>query len=137
MKRLIPLLLLLTTAYHANAQQQSLPAWFTRAFKQHKLDEKYELKAYLKPAYLEADFNGDGIKDIIALIAEKKTHKRGLVLVHAGTGRFFVFGAGTAFGDTQGDDDYKWSQGWAVYKRKLAYEMLFDSDSYMSGSCKV
>jgi hypothetical protein len=137
MKRLIPLLLFLTTVYYGNAQQRSLPAWFTQAFKQNNFQEKYELKTYLKPAYLEADFNGDGLKDIATTIIEKNTGKKGLLLIHGRTNTVRVFGAGTKVGKAGFDDsdDLKWVAGWEVFKDKVAYETKFDNGDIV-GSIK-
>ena len=137
MKRLFPLLLLLTATNHSNAQQYSLPAWFTQAFKQNKFQEKYELKAYLKPAYLEADFNGDGVKDIATTIIEKKTHKKGLLLIHGKSNAVRIFGAGIKVGKAGFDDsdDLKWVSGWGIYKDKVAYETKFDNGDIV-GSIK-
>jgi hypothetical protein len=137
MKRLIPLLLLLATAHHINAQQHSLPAWFTQAFKQLKLDERYELKTFLKPRFLEIDLNGDGLKDIVATIIEKKSGKKGLLLVHKGLNSIKVFGAGTKVGKAGFDDsdDLKWVDGWQIYKNKVAYETKFDNGDIV-GSIK-
>lgn len=137
MKQLIPLLLLLTTAFHGKAQHHSLAAWFTQAFKQQKLNEKYELKAYLKPAFLNADFNGDEVKDIATTIIEKKTSKIGLLLIHGRSNAVRVFGAGTKVGKAGFDDsdDLKWVAGWEIYKDRVAYETKFDNGDIV-GSIK-
>jgi hypothetical protein len=127
-------LILLAVSISSNAQP-TIPLWYIKSLKQQKLDQRYELKGYLKPAYLEADFNGDGIEDIASLVLDKKTKKEGILLIHGGTSQYFVFGAGTKFGN--GSDDFKWAGGWQIYKKKIAYEMLFDNDGGMSGSKKI
>jgi hypothetical protein len=137
MKLLNLLLLLFLTAYNVNAQLPSLPAWFTQAFKQNKLQEKYELKAYLKPALLETDFNSDGVKDVVTTIIEKKTRKKGLLLIHGRSNVVRVFGAGAKVGKAGFDDsdDLRWVDGWGIYKDKVAYETKFDNGDIV-GSIK-
>lgn len=129
MNRLIILILLIILTYNANAQQHPLPMWFTQAFKQYRLQEKYELKSFLKSRLLQADFNGDGLKDIVTTIIERKTGKKGLLLIHRGSNNINVFGAGTKVGKAGFDDtdDLKWIDGWELYKDKIAYETKFDN----------
>jgi len=136
MKRLI-LLLLLVTTNHLYAQQHTLPRWFTQAFNKQSLDKKYLLRTYHKLTFLEADFNGDGVKDVVAMILEKKSQKIGLLLIHGSTNKVTVFGAGVKVGKPGFDDsdDLKWIDGWEVYKEKVAYETKFDNGDII-GSIK-
>jgi hypothetical protein len=77
------LLIFLTiiVSYQAVGQSVALPAWFNNAVKQEKLDVKYEIKAFVKPAYLRADFNGDNAEDIAVMVVDKQNHKRGILLI--------------------------------------------------------
>jgi len=111
------------------AQLKVIPGWFVNAFNQQKLNSYYELKSYIKPGFLEADFNGDGIKDIAALVIEKRTHKKGIILIYAKSLNHFVFGAGTMVGKKGFDDsdNLKWVDGWSIYKDKIAYETKFNN----------
>lgn len=133
MKRLFILIAFITIACTSQAQQ--LPDWFTTAFKTHGLNTKYSIAPFLKPAFLTADFNGDKVNDIVVLITEIKTKKKGVLLMHGKTNQCFVFGAGTNFGN--GGADFNWLKQWNLYKEKVAYEMLFDKDGGMSGSKKI
>jgi len=117
------------------AQTKSIPAWFINSFKNNKLSIKYQLDAYAKPAFLKADFNGDGIKDIAALIIERKTRKKGIVIMHGTTNPYFVFGAGVQFGN--GGDNFKWMTGWKLYTKKVAYETQVNKNGDLIDPKKV
>jgi len=132
MKGILFLLTLLIT------QSNSLPDWFTKSFRENKLDGKYQISGFLKTSFLEADFNGDGVKDIAALVVEKKTLKKGILLIHGETNQYFLFGAGTQLGKIGFDahDDLKWLRGWKVNKDKFTYETVFDNGDIV-GSKKI
>jgi len=119
------------------AQSTSIPISFLNSFKHLKLDDKYEINGYLKPALFQADFNGDGIKDIVFLVIEKKSHKKGILILFCNSNQYFVFGAGTKVGKVGFDDtdDLKWMGGWEVYKQSVAYETKFDNGDII-GSIK-
>lgn len=123
--------LLITTLLFG--QEAKLPEQLITAFKDSKLNGKYKLQPYLKPAYLEADFNGDGITDVAALIVEKKTQKGGILLIHGHTHQWFVFGAGTDFG--YGSADFSsWLRKWMVYKGRTVEETTFNKENDITGS---
>jgi hypothetical protein len=112
--------------------QSSLPPEYIKSFKQLKLNEKYEIIKSFKPAYLQSDFNGDKLIDIAAIVFDKKTKKKGILLIEGGTKKYFVFGAGKTFGN--GGDDFKWMGGWELYKKRIAQETLFNEDGDILGS---
>jgi hypothetical protein len=127
-KMRIKYLLIITLATISfNAGAQNLPAWAQKSFKHLKLDEKYELGAWMQPVNLEADFNGDGIPDIATLIIEKKTKKRGLLILNNGSNEYAIFGAGVNAGNES--DDYDWANGWEISNQKKVYETILD-DQY-------
>jgi hypothetical protein len=134
MKSLVLLTLIVSASISANAQS-NLPSWFVKSFKQVKQDQKYELKNFLSPAYLQADFNGDGKADIAALTIEKKTGKKGILIIHGSNNQYFVLGAGTNFGN--GSNDFKWAGGWKTYRKRFAYETIFNKDDDIQGSRKI
>ena len=121
---LLPLIMVFSSA---RTITNTLPDWFNNAFKTTGLDKKYELNSYLKPAYLQADFNGDSSQDIATLVIEKATNKKGILLIEGKTLNHFIFGAGTNFGD--GSDNFEWATDWALYKKKFAEETKFDKKS--------
>jgi hypothetical protein len=119
------------------AQKSNIPTWFIDAFQEHKLNTKYDLKGFIKPNLIQADFNGDGIEDIAALIIERKSGKKGILLILGQTKQYVIWGAGKPVGKVGVDssDDLKWMGRWAVYKDKTAYETKFDNGDIV-GSTK-
>jgi len=104
MKRIILGLLFVNLSLSANANP--LPSWFMSAFKGMQLDRKYELNSHLSPNYMEADFNGDDVKDA-ALVIERKSRKGEIFVIHGKSNQHFVFGAGVNFGNGS-DDFFNW-----------------------------
>jgi hypothetical protein len=96
----------------------NLPAWAAASFraltKQHALAQA----TWVSPATLSGDFDGDGKADIAVLVEEVSTHKGGVVIIHGGTRRPLVAGAGVEFGN--GGDDFAWMDHWAVTRAKGA-----------------
>ncbi len=133
MKR--PFIIIAFIALCHASQAQQLPGWFITAFNVQKLNTKYTITSFLKPAFLTADFNGDKVNDIAVLVTEIKTKKKGVLLIHGKTCQYFVFGAGVKFGN--GGADFNWLKQWDLYKEKVAHEMLFDKDGGMTGSKKI
>ena len=131
------LLILIFTISSLQLYSQSIPSQFLTSFKQDKLDARYQINEYLKPSFLLADFNGDGITDISILVAEKKTKKKGMIVLFGSSTQYFVFGAGTKVGKIGFDDsdDLKWMGGWEIFKDRVAYETKFDNGD-MVGSTK-
>jgi hypothetical protein len=121
---LIVFLFCLTTAY---CQPTTLPTWCTEAFQHKGLHKKYTIASYLKPSYLQADFNGDATQDIAVLIIEKATKKKGVLLMHGKTKVHFVFGAGIKLDSDDGD--FIWVDKWQLYTKKTAFETQFDKES--------
>ena len=119
----------LLIAAKSTAQNVDMPKWFIDVYKQKKINEKYVFKAFLKPAFLQADFDGDGIADIAALIVDKKTNKKGILLITGKTYKSIVFGAGNKIGKLGFDDfdNFNLIGGWKIYNQKIAYETKFDN----------
>lgn len=72
--------------------------------------------AWLTPAELTGDFDGDGKQDVALLVSSTKTKKRGVLIVHGGRTAAALAGAGIDFGN--GGDDFEWADQWSVNKRK-------------------
>lgn len=102
--------------------QSALPAWFTNTFHSKKLDAKYTISAYIKPAFIEADLNGDKSPDIAVLITEKATGSKGLMIMHSKTSEHFIFGASK-------DNDFEWLERWELYTKKTVEETQFDDET--------
>ena len=77
--------------------------------------DSYRLDARLNPFYLQADFDGNGLRDTAILVIEKSTGKAGILIFHAGMGEHYVLGAGTNFGN--GGDDFSALDAWRVRTR--------------------
>lgn len=119
----------LLIAAKSTVQNVDMPTWFVDVYKQKKINEKYVFKAFLKPAFLQADFDGDGIADIAALIVDKRTNNKGILLITGKTYKSIVFGAGNKIGKLGFDDfdNFNWIGGWKIYNQKIAYETKFDN----------
>ncbi|HEX9511929.1 MAG TPA: hypothetical protein VF939_15670 [Puia sp.] len=127
MKKLVPLIILLLNVANGFSQSMAYPGWVRDSLKSKGLDKKYELSSYLNPPFLQADFNGDGSSDLVVLILEKATNKKGILLIPGNSNQYHVFGAGTNFGN--GSDNFKWVDKWSIYKQKTAHETQFDKKS--------
>jgi hypothetical protein len=125
------LLAFLWIAQMASAQQMEGPTWFQAAFKKDGLDKKYTILPYIKTGHLQADFNGDGWKDVAVLITENISKKRGILIFHNRTYQYFILGAGNKFGN--GGDDFKWAKVWKLYHKQKVVETQFDKDDSIIG----
>lgn len=75
MKSFLALVFTLTVIV-AFSQTKSLPVWYSDAFNNKGLNKKYDITSFIKPSFIEADFNGDGSPDVAALVIEKKTKRK-------------------------------------------------------------
>lgn len=108
--------------------EEKLPDWVIIKFKKLKLDSLYKISYFINPFYLEADFNGDNKQDIAIAIEQTKTKKKGIIIFHNLTDKFFILGAGTSLDDH--DDDFQWMDVWKVYSDKTIanYEKYFNDN---------
>ena len=125
--RLFLLTVFLFAVIAGHSQTKPLPAWFSNTIKSKGLNINYTITSFLKPSSLQADFNGDGTKDIAVLITEKENRRKGILLIHGKTNEHFIFGAGINLGSV--DKDFKWADQWSVYTKKSAFETQFDKES--------
>ncbi|WP_295672340.1 hypothetical protein [uncultured Mucilaginibacter sp.] len=122
-------LFLITSSLRINAQSLSVPIESINLFKRYKLDEKYQITPFLKPPFLKADFNGDGINDVAVLVIETKSNKKGMIVFLGNKAGYVVFGAGKKVGKRGQDesDDLKWMDKWRIFSQRFAYETKFDN----------
>jgi len=134
MKQILIITILLLFHFSANAQSREIPKWFVESFTNHHLNVGYTLTPFLRPAFLSADFNGEKITDIAVLVIEKKSKKKGVVLIDGKTKQYYLFGAGVKFGN--GGSDFSWLKQWRVYNHTLTYETQVDKDGALTESKK-
>ncbi|MBD1385780.1 hypothetical protein IDJ75_10865 [Mucilaginibacter rigui] len=128
--------LLFAVFWMTSAHATGLPGWFTKSFNEKKLNERYLIIKPIKPGYLEADFTGDKINDIAVQVLDKKSKKRGILIIDGGTKTYYIFGAGQKIPD-EDFNDTNWLNGWRLHKDKFAYQTIFDANGDISGSKKV
>jgi hypothetical protein len=131
MKKQTFILLLVVAAFVSvlslQAQSKVYPEWFLNAMNKKGLSSKYKLEPFIQPSFLIGDFNGDNMADCAALVVDKMTKKKGVLLIHAKTFEYFIFGAGKNFGS--GSDDFKWLVKWNIYTHKSVMETQFNKES--------
>lgn len=94
---------------------QRLPTWSIQKFNDLKISDNYKISDYINPFYLEADFNGDNKLDIAITVIEKQTNKKGIVIIHNLTDKYFILGSGVKIGN--GGDDFNWMDIWKVDRK--------------------
>ena len=111
--KICSLLLLFIVTLHAQdksgtwAQKRTIPRWAQQEFKSHSLGRNYAVTYQLYPSYFRGDFNGDGRRDAVILVAQNSTGKLGMLFIHGKYPQdmrtaYYILGAGKAFGF--GDD---------------------------------
>lgn len=96
-------------------QPHDIPEAVERAIIRGPLAKKYEVSFSMNPFYLRGDFNRDGKIDVAVLVKQRSTGKLGVAIVHGGTSKVTILGAGTAVGN--GGDDFEWMDTWQVYSK--------------------
>jgi hypothetical protein len=102
-------------AADAAAQRQDIPKAVEKALKNGALAKEYDVSSRLNPLYLEGDFNGDGKIDVALLVKQRSTSKLGIAIIHGGTGKVAILGAGIGIGN--GGDDFEWMDYWQLYPK--------------------
>jgi hypothetical protein len=96
-------------------QPHDIPEAVERAIIRGPLAKKYEVSFSMNPFFLRGDFNRDGKIDVAVLVKQRSTGKSGIAIVHGGTSKVTILGAGTAVGN--GGDDFEWMDTWQVYSK--------------------
>jgi hypothetical protein len=85
------------------------------------LDSVYAISFWLQsPPYLEGDFDGDGVSDAAVLVEHRATGKLGVAIVHRGTRRVTILGAGSG---SAGPDDLSWIDRWDLYHKGVTFNL--------------
>lgn len=107
---------------------ERLPDWFqkTEILKGIKIREDYQIDNRLNPFYFEEDFNGDGHLDLAIAVKEISTDKAGFAIIHGGSNKLFLIGAGTQIKNGLSDD----MNGYDVWKvsREKKYNTELDEN---------
>ncbi|GCC53721.1 hypothetical protein SanaruYs_39690 [Chryseotalea sanaruensis] len=82
-------------------------------YNQEKIRTSYKVDQDLNPFYLRGDFDGDKKIDYALAVIESTTDKKGILIYHPVTKKYFLAGAGKAIPNGHGDD-YSWMDGWEV-----------------------
>ena len=98
------------------AEHADVPEAVKRAISNGSLVKNYDVSFQLKPFYLQGDFNGDGKADIAILVKKRPTGKVGIAIVHGGSDKVTILGAGTPMGN--GGNDFGWMDSWEIYTRE-------------------
>lgn len=115
----VALLVLIALAWQPAATSQSgepaapeVPAWAARVLASPAFSRAYAPAPRLDPSVLHGDFDGDGQPDVAVLVERRDSGAQGIAVVHAGSQRAVVLGAGNAIGN--GGDDFSWMDAWRV-----------------------
>lgn len=96
----------------------NLPDNLRDFYEQEKIRTNYKINRDLNPFYLRGDFDGDKKIDYALAVVESKTNKKGILIYHPTTKKYFLAGAGTSITDRHGDD-YRWMDAWEVSDEKI------------------
>lgn len=128
MKRLTIALILATTIYSwgQNREQadyinlvwnSNMPDDLQGFYNQEKIQTTYKINKDLNPFYLRGDFDGDEKMDYALAVIEIKTEKKGILIYHLGTKKYFTLGAGKMIREGYGSDNMNWMDAWKVYDK--------------------
>lgn len=98
-----------------SSEYKAFKIWFENVT---GFNENYEINPFIQPKYLIADFNGDGINDIVVLIKNKGNNKKGFIIFHPSTQEYFIIGAGVIFEEDDAWDDLNWVDEWRINKER-------------------
>lgn len=139
MKRITSILTFVLLVSNLNAQhlefesfslEENIPTWCRSV--ELKDNINVNVIGTINPFYLEADYNGDSVKDIAIIVKEKSSKKRGILIIHGATYSTYLIGAGNKFGS--GGDDYYWMDVWKLYKKSIAHKTIFSESFDIIGS---
>ncbi|MBS1505442.1 MAG: hypothetical protein JSS79_02240 [Bacteroidetes bacterium] len=103
------------TAYSELVWRSNTPDKLFQFYNQANIKGAYAINRELNPFYLRGDFDGDKNIDYAIAVIEKKSSKKGILIYHPSSKKYFLAGAGQALGY---GDDYPWMDAWQVYEKK-------------------
>ena len=97
--------------------ESNLPGQLDKFYKQDNIKKLFDINTHLNPFYLRGDFDGDKEIDYVLAIIERSSKKKGILIYHPKTKKYFICGAGNAIKRKNGaahGDDYGWMDAWDV-----------------------
>lgn len=98
--------------------EERIPEWARKVLNNSEIMTNYEVIDSVNPFYLEADFTGDDLADIVFMVKSKSTNQMGVSIVNRGDNKIFIFGAGKPVGM---GTNISWCDKWYVYREKHIY----------------
>jgi hypothetical protein len=130
---LLAIFQLLTASFSTIPSTTPLPPWAETQWKKAGLGQTFNQANYVKPGILEADFNGDGKRDIAILITRKSPRSQGILILHQGLPQYHILGAGP---NTSSDilyGNFSWVTDWSLYTKPITTEVTFDKSGDVLG----
>ncbi len=94
-------------------------------YNQEKIRTTYKINRDLNPFYLRGDFDGDKKTDYALAVIESATDKKGIIIYHPATKKYFLAGAGKSIPDRL-MDDYSMIDAWEVSDEKIVGQGVTD-----------
>jgi hypothetical protein len=105
----------------ASNDNSGVPDSMWRIAREAGLDSVYAISLRLQyPPYLNGDFDGDGVADAAVLVEHRATGKTGLAIMHRGTHRVTILGAGK---EGPGPADLTWVDRLDVFPQGTTYHL--------------
>ncbi len=114
-----------------------LPAWAQTAWQQAQLDRTHVRSTYIRPGFLQADFNGDGKPDVAIAVAHRTSPSRGMVIFHQGQSKPFILGMSSKASAEPPAASFDWASKWKLYVKRTTFEVIPDSYDAISGTRTV
>lgn len=99
------------------AAESSLPESLLDFYSKKEFNSKYNINKNLNPFYLRGDFDGDNMFDYALAIIDLESRKKGFLIFHPSTKKYFIVGAGTTILGGQSDDLWM-IDAWEVYEKR-------------------
>lgn len=98
-----------------------IPAWVKPVIEKSEVAKNYKITDGINPFYLEGDFTGDKLDDIVFFVESKVDGKKGILIINRGKNTVYVLGGGKDIGM---GDHMNWCQSWFVYRDKGIFDGL-------------
>ena len=106
------------------APRLNLPEWACIAAAEANLHRRFAVHSRVNPFFLLGDFNGDGRQDLALWVAELKTKKLGLIVLHQGHARATVLAAGRQW--DRRTDNFSGLDMWTIQPKGTTLESIHE-----------